>query len=386
MIRVAAASAVFHRYHMTVGFQPGEHSSPGEPYQLSSMALVNRKSPLHRLAKGAPAPCLRPAGLEKPADKTSKTDVCSPENCRCPMRPEIDFRIERSFPECSHCDSLPLSIQQNSIFLLLKEQDHTMNNHEPERSSAPQSQTLETTPYTGGAKTFPCNENQTTDTPAGDVYSGISRQDSRIQVHSISPVDMTPVVPSVHAESPSKAATPGLEQCNPAACIEQVLELFSFRPASQSDSPKIQNHDPFDCFDANPNQAVSFAVPPPIKLRKPKPSEFIRVHEKDYADRPALIVMKTGKYEFRPVNKLLRTEEDLPKEVFLANLVRAVNTKGHHFIWPLKISNHKLSRRQRELCWKWQSKREPARQPKREFWQSEREPLGASNFMFPTNC
>ena len=32
--------------------------------------------------------------------------------------------------------------------------------------------------------------------------------------------------------------------------------------------------------------------------------------------------------------------------------------------------------------WKWQPKREPARQPKREFWQSEREPLGASKFSF----
>ena len=29
-------------------------------------------------------------------------------------------------------------------------------------------------------------------------------------------------------------------------------------------------------------------------------------------------------------------------------------------------------------AWKWQPKREPARQPKRELWQSEREPLRAS--------
>ena len=34
--------------------------------------------------------------------------------------------------------------------------------------------------------------------------------------------------------------------------------------------------------------------------------------------------------------------------------------------------------------WKWQPKREPARQPKREFWQSEREPLGAIKFSFLT--
>ena len=27
------------------------------------------------------------------------------------------------------------------------------------------------------------------------------------------------------------------------------------------------------------------------------------------------------------------------------------------------------------ISWKWQPKREPARQPKRELWQSEREPL-----------
>ena len=36
--------------------------------------------------------------------------------------------------------------------------------------------------------------------------------------------------------------------------------------------------------------------------------------------------------------------------------------------------------------WKWQSKREPVWQPKREFWQSEREPLGAIIFIFLMNC
>ncbi len=34
--------------------------------------------------------------------------------------------------------------------------------------------------------------------------------------------------------------------------------------------------------------------------------------------------------------------------------------------------------REYDVTWKWQPKREPARQPKRELWQSEREPLRAS--------
>ena len=54
--------------------------------------------------------------------------------------------------------------------------------------------------------------------------------------------------------------------------------------------------------------------------------------------------------------------------------IRAVRAFAGHGNWEDYFIKH--------IAWKWQPKREPARQPKREFWQSEREPLGASKFSF----
>ena len=99
---------------------------------------------------------------------------------------------------------------------------------------------------------------------------------------------------------------------------------------------------------------------------------------------------ETGRLELvmtgpEPPGSLIRDTAVVVRQMFV-NANRSICICGFAIYQGKDIFAALANRMQALGRWKWQPKREPVRQPKREFWQSEREPLGASNFMFLTSC